>query len=232
MGLGFKEGVKNTLQKENQVPEKMKKVIIPAIIAKSPQELDARINKVKDYTDLLQLDIMDGKFVPNRSLDFDFALPPDCKFEAHLMINHPEEWMDENWEKVGTILVHIESCRDPKKIIHLMKDRGKIGLAINPETPLQRIKSHLGEVEQLLIMTVNPGFYGSEFLPEMLNKVKEARRLKPDLDIEVDGGIDPDTIKKMSDAGANMFVSGSYLMKSKNVKEAMQALKKKLEQGT
>jgi len=209
----------------------MKRIIIPAIIAKSQEELDQRINKVKAHVDLMQLDVMDGLFVPNHSLDFDFTLRSGFRFEAHLMINDPEKWINESWEKVDTILVHIESCKDPGKIIQLLKGKRRIGFVLNPETPLERIKDYLHEIDQLLIMTVNPGFYGSQFLPETLEKVKEARKLRPDLDIEVDGGIDLSTIRKVSQAGANMFVSGSYLMKSENVKQAMLALKNELEQG-
>jgi len=209
----------------------MKRIIIPAIIAKSQEELDQRINKVKAHVDLMQLDVMDGLFVPNHSLDFDFTLPSGLKFEAHLMINDPGKWIDESSEKVDTILVHAESCKDPGKIIQLLKGKKRIGFVLNPETSLERIRDYLREIDQLLIMTVNPGFYGSPFLPETLEKVKEARKLRPDLDIEVDGGIDLSTIRKVSQAGANMFVSGSYLMKSENVKQAMLALKNELEQG-
>jgi ribulose-phosphate 3-epimerase len=210
----------------------MKRIIIPAIIAKSQEELNERLEKVKPYADLMQLDVMDGLFVPNHSLDFDFTLPSGFRIEAHLMINNPEQWIDESSEKVDTILVHVESCKDPGKIIQLVKGRRKIGFALNPETPLERIRDYLHEIDQLLVMTVNPGFYGSKFLPETLEKVKEARKLRPDLDIEVDGGIDLSTIRKVSQAGANMFVSGSYLMKSKNVKEAMDALRNKLKART
>ena len=203
------------------------KKIVPAIIAKSQDELSERILKVKNYVDRIQLDVMDGKFVPNLSIDFDFELPEtSCHFEAHLMVNDPEMWILKNCNNVDTILVHFESTKDPERIIRLVRDKGRrFGFAINPETSLDKIKNHLNKIEQLLIMTVNPGFYGSEFLPETLNKVKEAREVRPDLDIEVDGGIDAETIKRASESGANMFVSGSYLMNSDNVKEAVQRLK-------
>ncbi len=202
----------------------MERIIIPSIIAKSQEELDNRINKVKDYARLLQLDIMDGLFVPNRSLDFDFKLPK-IKFEAHLMINNPEEWIIKHCKKVHTILVHIESCKDPENIIRIVKGKRKIGFALNPETPLQRIENYLDETEQVLIMTVNPGFYGAKFLPETLDKVRTLRKMRPNLNIEVDGGINSETIKKVHEAGANMFVSGSYLMNSENVGEAFERLK-------
>jgi ribulose-phosphate 3-epimerase len=206
----------------------LKKQIIPAIIAKSQQELEDKINKVKDYVEIIQLDIMDGKFVPNNSIDFDFKLPDaDCIFEAHLMIKNPEEWVKKHIQKVDMVLAHIESCKKPKKLVDLVKENGKrMGFVLNPETPLSSILSYVDNTNQVLIMTVNPGFYGSPFLPEMLDKIKKLRELKPYLDIEVDGGVTDKTIHLVDKAGANMFVSGSYIVKSDDVKESIANLKK------
>lgn len=205
----------------------MKNAVIPAIIAKSQEELDIRINKVKNYLSVLQLDIMDGKFVPTHSLDFDFKLPEtNCRYEAHLMVDEPEEWIKKNWKIVDVILVHIESCTGPERAIELVKSIGeRIGFVLNPKTSVEKIKPYLDRIDQVLVMTVDPGFYGSKFLPETLEKVKELRKLKPDLDIEVDGGISADTIKGVYEAGANLFVCGSYLQKSQDVKKAIETLK-------
>jgi ribulose-phosphate 3-epimerase len=210
---------------------KNKKIIIPAIIAKTQIELDEYLNKVKDFSELVQLDIMDGIFVPNSSLDFDFDVSfSNIKFEAHLMITNPMEWIEKNWWKVDTIIVHFESCNDPEKIIKFVKNKGKkIGFAISPDTAVHKVKPYLDDIDQLLIMTVNPGFYGSKFLFETLSKISEARKMKPNLDIEVDGGVTPDTIKLIDDAGANMFVSGSYILKSDGVKEAIDSLRKPIQ---
>lgn len=104
--------------------------------------------------------------------------------------------------------------------------RKRIGFVLNPETKVEKIKSFLNKINQVLIMTVNPGFYGSPFLPETLNKVKELRKLKPNLNIEVDGSINQDTIKQAYEAGANLFVCGSYLQKSKDIKKAIESLEK------
>ena len=209
----------------------LKKNIIPAIIAKNQDELEERIKKVADIVDIIQLDFMDGRFVPNNSIDFDFKLPKTkCNFESHLMINDPEKWIENNASKVDTILVHYESINDPMKIINQVKDKNKkVGFVLNPETPFYKIENYLDYLDQVLIMTVNPGFYGSPFLPEMLEKITGLRKIKPELDIEVDGGIVPDTIGLVDKAGANMFVSGSYIVKSKNVKESLVNLKKIIE---
>ena len=141
------------------------------------------------------------------------------------MVNNPEKWIKKNWKIADMILVHIESCKEPKKIIELVKNKGKkISFVLNPETSVEKIKPYLDKIDQVLIMTVNPGFYGSPFLPETLDKVKELRKLKPNLDIEVDGGIDSTTIKQAYEAGANLFVSGSYLQKSEDVRKSIKDL--------
>lgn len=202
----------------------MKKIVVPAIIAKSAEEMKASIERVQPYLSLFQLDVMDGQFVPNHSLDFPFDLPQNNQYEAHLMVSNPEEWIDKNWKKVHTILAHIESCKEPKAIIESLKGKRKIGFVLNPETPLQTIEEYLDQIDQVLIMTVHPGAYGAKFLPEVLYKVRELREKKPDLDIEVDGGISPDTIKEAAEAGANLFVSGSYIVKADNVQEAVTKL--------
>jgi len=202
-------------------------LIIPGIIAKTQNELKENLSKVIDFSELVQLDIINETFVPNSSLDFDFDVSEyNIGFEAHLMISNPMEWIDNNWRKVNTIIVHFESINNPEDVIRFVKDKGKkIGFALNPDTSIHDVKAYLDDIDQLLILAVNPGFYGSKFLPETINKIKEARKIKPKLDIEVDGGITPDTIKLVHDAGANMFVSGSYILKSNDVKKTIDILK-------
>jgi len=208
----------------------MKKIIIPAVIAKTQKELDDIFSRIKDSARLLQLDIMDGKFVPNNSLDFDFRLPEKkYLYEAHLMIDNPENWVEENGERVDTVIAHFESVKNPERIIESVKTKGKkIAFALNPETDTDLILNYLDDIDQVLIMTVNPGFYGGKFLPEMSDKIRRLRKLRSGLDIEVDGGIKPDTIEEVCKAGANMFVSGSYLVNSDDVKERIRILEKKI----
>jgi ribulose-phosphate 3-epimerase len=207
-----------------------KRIIVPAIIAKTQDDLNEQLIKIGENSPLVQLDIMDNKFVPNTSLDFQFVLGPDeIEYEAHLMIDDPATWIERNGECVDTILVHLESCQRPRDIINRARKKGKkIGFAINPETQIDAIKPYLDEIDQLLIMTVNPGFYGSKFLPETVHKITEARMQRSDLDIEVDGGITPDTIRGVQIAGANMFVSGSFILKSTDVKRSIDLLKNQI----
>jgi ribulose-phosphate 3-epimerase len=126
---------------------------------------------------------------------------------------------------MDTIIAHLESPTTSPRTIRLIKDMGKkAALALNPDTGIERIADYLDELDQVLIMTVNPGFYGSPFLPEVMAKITKLRQEKPALDIEVDGGIKPETIATVNQAGANLFVSGSYLVKADNMGERMEVL--------
>lgn len=202
----------------------MKKTVIPSIIAKSQKELNERISKINSK--IYQLDFMDGKFVKNKSLMFDFKTLKEKKYEAHLMVSNPRTWILRNWKKVDTIIFHFESVKNHGEIIKLIKSKKrKIGVAINPKTSVEKLKPILGKVSMVLVMTVNPGKYGSKFLPKTLEKVKELRKLKPRLNIEVDGGINDKTIHKAFKSGANSFIVGSYIQKSENPRETLKNLK-------
>jgi len=219
----------------------MKRAVVPSIIANSQAELEMRIKSVNSK--IYQLDVMDGKFVKNKSLMFDFKLPKSKKYEAHLMIKNPEVWIEKNWNKTGIIIFHIESTKNPDKVIGLIKNKKalernskprsskmpnerKIGIAINPQTSIEKIKIHINEIDLVLVMTVNPGKYGSKFIPKTLEKVRQIRKLNPNIEIEVDGGINDKTIRKTLSAGANRFVSGSYIQNSENPKKSFEKLKR------
>ncbi|UCE41260.1 MAG: ribulose-phosphate 3-epimerase [Candidatus Aminicenantes bacterium] len=204
----------------------MKKIIVPAVIAKTQEELDGILEKISGNADLIQLDIMDGNFVPNHSLDFDFRLPQGkYTYEAHLMVNDPDKWIKSFGANMDTIIAHFESRNTSLNTIRLIKDIGKrAALALNPETEIKQIADYFDDLDQVLIMTVNPGFYGSPFLPEVMAKITKLRQARPELYIEVDGGIKPETIAMVDKAGANLFVSGSYLVKSDNMRERIDIL--------
>lgn len=206
----------------------MRKEIIPAIIADDQKDLEKKIRSVKDYVSTLQLDFMDGKFVPTQSIDFNFSVPDtDFNIEAHLMVESPYEWAKKNLHKVDTLLFHYESKSNPVSVINYVKSENKrAGIVINPETPVSDIKDYLKDIDQVLVMTVIPGYYGSKFIPGALEKVKELRKISPSLDIEVDGGITDVTISLAYSAGANLFVSGSYIVKSNNPEKRIDELNK------
>lgn len=196
------------------------------MIAKTQEELTNNIEKTISFVDRIQLDIMDNIFVPNTSLFFDFKLPDTpCHYEAHLMVQDPMSWIKNHIDKVQTILVHYESDFDMDEIISYVKDHNKnVGFVLNPETSIDVLHDVLDRIDQVLIMTVKPGFYGSPFIPEMTEKIKKLRTLMPDIDIEVDGGVTPDTISLVADAGANLFVSGSYIIKAENPSSSIETL--------
>ncbi len=131
---------------------------------------------------------------------------------------------------LSTIYKIINSLSDSKKGItrdELIKKAGiKAAIALKPETPAGRIKPFLNKIDQVLVMTVHPGFYGGKFLPKMLPKIKQIRRWSRKIDIEVDGGIRPGTAKQCAKAGANIFCAGSFIFKSKNIKTSIEELKK------
>jgi ribulose-phosphate 3-epimerase len=205
----------------------MRKIIVPSVIAETQEELDKRIQTVGQYASILQLDFFDGSFVPTRSFEYEFKLPRTYRYEADLLIRNPEKWIEEKGDLFETILVHWVAVSNPQALIHLAKNRGKkFGFALDVNDPLEWIKPYLDKIDQLLVMTGKAGYYGSPFQPQLLEKVREARRIMPRLDIEVDVGINDRTIKMASDAGANIFVSGSYISKDDNVKGAIERLLK------
>jgi len=203
----------------------MNQKILPSVMAKSQQQLDALFKKLNGVAKHLHLDIADGKFVPNRSLHFPFRLSSKFKYNAHLMIKHPEKWIKKHGRKVDLCIVHFEAIKNPRKYIKSIK---KVAFAINPETKVSKIKPYLKDVDYVLIMTVHPGFYGARYLKSPLKKIKEIKKINPKIKIIVDGGMKPKTIKGASKAGADFFVSGSFVSKSEHPRKAMAELRNKL----
>lgn len=205
----------------------MKYTLVPSVIASSQSELDMRLKKIKPLKPkLIHLDVMDGLFVKHTSLEFDVALPKG-KYEAHLMLTNPHGWIVKNSSFVSSIIIHYESNVHLHDIIkEIKKKKKKIGLAINPDTPVEDIVQYLPHIHKVLVMTVRPGKYGSQFLPKTLKKIQFLRDQSSDLVIEVDGGMMPDTIIECQEAGANQFVVGSYLQQARDVKKAWKTLEK------
>jgi ribulose-phosphate 3-epimerase len=200
-------------------------LIVPAIIAQSQDELDSMLERLKGRVDWVMLDVMDGVFVPNRSLDFEFELPEGFKYEAHLMTVDPLERLSSLSGKVDTAIVHVETVSDIGAAVGHVRELGlQLTLAINPETEVERVEPYLGEVDGVLVMTVNPGRYGGEFLAETLEKVRRIREVDREISIEVDGGMNVENSRVARDAGANIIASGSFIMKSDDIERAVWAL--------
>ncbi|MBU1198337.1 MAG: ribulose-phosphate 3-epimerase [Nanoarchaeota archaeon] len=182
-----------------------------------------------DTANSVHLDVMDGKFVPQKTFDHTLLEKIDTKLNkiVHLMVKQPEKIVDK-YIKAGAegIIFHIEAIRSPKKLIeHLKKKKVSVGIALNPETPLKKIEKILPDVDLVLVMTVKPGKGGQKMMKTPLKKVKSIRKKYPMKDIAVDGGINADTAYLAIEAGANILVSGSYIFNSNDPKLAIDLLR-------
>ena len=198
------------------------KKILPSILSANFANLERDIKELENIgIDMFHIDVMDGNFVPNISFGFPIieAIRPktDKVFDCHLMIANPENYV-EQFCKVGCDMVsfHIEATNHADRLIQVIKDNGKkAGIVLNPQTSLESIKYLLPKVDYVLIMTVNPGFGGQKFIPEMLEKIEELAKIREEKNynflIEVDGGINVETSKACRDKGADILVCGSFL---------------------
>ncbi|MGK0209019.1 MAG: ribulose-phosphate 3-epimerase [Patescibacteria group bacterium] len=205
----------------------MRTTILPSIIATSQKEFTKTYNKIKDLKTTYHLDFMEKPFVKNESLNFPVELP-QRSYQVHLMTKDIEDFIEENHTKAKMIIFHIEATKSPKKIINRIRKlspKTKIGIAINPRTPIQKIIPFIKSIDMALIMTVQPGQYGAPFVKSTIKKVKKLRDKYPRLTIQVDGSINEKTIEEVKKAGANSFVVGSYLQKSRNAGKAIHKLK-------
>lgn len=179
---------------------------------------------------IVHLDVMDGQFVPPITFGDAYIASlrgySEAIFEAHLMTETPERQFEAFRNAgCGRIIFHAEATRHAHKLAQGLRDIGvSPGIAINPGTPVDAVLPLLGVVDLVLVMTVNPGWGGQKFIPSCLDKVRRLRSESPDLLIEVDGGVDPKTIRIARDAGANVFVVGSYLARAPDLSAAITEL--------
>jgi ribulose-phosphate 3-epimerase len=200
--------------------------IAPSILSADFTCLGEQVRAVEAAgVDRVQIDVMDGRFVPN--ITFGAKVIEDLRpltkliLEAHLMVDRPEDFIDD-FARAGadTIIVHQESTPHLHRAIQQVRALGKkAGVAINPSTPAAAISEVLGNVELVLVMTVNPGFGGQDFIPETLPKIRQIRKMlrerKQPAEVEVDGGINAKTARLVVEAGANVLVAGSAVYSSK-----------------
>ena len=189
--------------------------IVPAILTENTEALAKMVRQAETFADFVQVDVMDSRFVPSRSIACGdlVAVSPKLRWEAHLMVRQPEEQLH-CFARAGAqrIVFHFEATSSPLRIIKLIRHLGvKVGLAVNPETPLTTTLSLADSVDSILCLTVHPGFYGAKFLPEVLDKVVELRSRKPNLEIGVDGGIKESNITEVARLGVDYICVGSAI---------------------
>jgi len=219
----------------------MKKIqISPSILSADFSQLGNEIKKLEEGgADMIHVDVMDGHFVPNLTIG-----PPVIKalkkhssmiFDVHLMISPVHKYI-EAYSDAGAdiITIHPEATDNLKESILKIKElKKKVGVSLNPETNIDIILDHLNQIDLVLVMSVNPGFGGQKFMPEVLNKIKELKKIqqkkKLNFDIEIDGGINFENSKIAIEAGANILVSGTTVFKSNNgdIKKNIELLKLK-----
>lgn len=201
----------------------MTKKIAPSILSADIMNLQRDVKVAENAgADLFHIDIMDGHFVPNMSFSPSVVAGmkkvTDKPLDVHMMLDNPDEYIKPVVDAgADTVLIHAESTNHIYRSIELVKSLGaKAGVVVNPGTPLENVKYLFPIIDQILVMTVNPGFGGQKFIPGMLKKIQRLDQLRQTTDddnflIEVDGGINETTIQQCSEAGADIFVAGSYL---------------------
>lgn len=214
--------------------------IAPSILSADFANLQRDVQYVEQHgADYIHIDVMDGQFVPNITFGPNVvkALRPVTKLplDVHLMIVDPERYIDAFADAGADIIgIHVEATSHVHRALQMIKNKDvKAEIVLNPGTSVEAIKPVLSMVDQVLVMTVNPGFGGQSFIDSTLDKIKELAQLKLehgyDYDIQVDGGIVPQTAKLCKEAGANVFVAGSYIYDADKPEERIQALKEALQ---
>jgi ribulose-phosphate 3-epimerase len=208
--------------------------IAPSILSADFAQLGAEVDRVADACDLLHVDVMDGHFVPNLTIG-----PPvvaslrartDLFLDCHLMVTQPAVLLaDFAAAGADRCIVHIE-LGDPRPLFdEIRRLEMGVGLVLNPGTPLEAVVEHLDEIDLLLFMSVNPGWGGQAFIPEVLDKLAQARRLVDarglDVELEIDGGINVDTAPRAAAAGADILVAGSAVFRAPDPAAAARAIR-------
>jgi ribulose-phosphate 3-epimerase len=189
--------------------------VIPAILTDDPVKLEDMVRQIEGFADWVQIDIMDGEFVPSHSIKCQhmLSIPIRIGWEVHLMVKNPEEYF-ECFKNAGAqkVIFHCEATSSPQEVVARAWELGlQVGLAMNPETPVANILNLVDAVDSILFLSVYPGFYGSPFIPEVLEKIRELRCARPDVEIGIDGGIKDGNIAQVVKSGVDLIYVGSAI---------------------
>lgn len=204
--------------------------IIPSILATTKEDFEKLLRKVEPYVDRVHLDIGDGDFVSTKTISgYEELIQMETKvnFDVHLMVSRPEDQMFFWYKtKADRFLIHAETDHGHANLIEQIHSNGRqVGLVLNPETQVDKIRTLIDDIDFIQFMTVYPGFYGSEFEEGVANKILEFHGEYPNMPIFVDGGVNPSTILGLIAMGATTLVVGSYIVQSQDVGKAIEELK-------
>lgn len=205
--------------------------IIPSILAKTSEEFEKLLKRVEPYVDRVHLDIGDGDFVPTKTISgYEELMKIETKvsFDVHLMVSRPEDQMYFWYKtKADRFLIHAETDHGHGNLINQIHfNNRKVGLVLNPETQVEKIMELMDSVDFVQFMTVHPGFYGSEFVESVINKILEFHGQYPNMPIFVDGGVNLETASHLVAVGVTTLVVGSYVLESQDVGKAIEELNK------
>lgn len=206
--------------------------IIPGILEKNLLEIKRKISLVEGLVDLVQIDLIDGKFAPNTTFldvaELEKILTP-CEIELHIQANNPELFLPKNTFPVKKVIVHLESATFDRNLLEEIKARNlELGVALNPETEIYEVEPFFEYMDTIQFMTVHSGFQGRQLIKSVLEKIKFFNEMKTGIPVEVDGGVNDKTIKLIAETGATLIEAGFFVFQNDAVSDNLSKLEKAL----
>ena len=212
--------------------------ILPAILSKTSEDYIRKLKTIEPLSEWAQIDIVDNVYARNHTIDAKVvaSVRTKVKLEIQLMVEHIENWLDPFVAlRPGRIIFPLESAREPLLLVrHMRQHQIPFGFSLDPHTPVESLQHLIDKIDIVLLLAVNPGFSGQHFYHGVLDKIRKIKAMRPDLKIEIDGGIEPDTARKCAEVGADILTAGSFIFEndkidgatySEKVKNSLEALK-------